>query len=231
MSGPAGSRLLFAWVVANAISTAAGVIGGLAAAMVAYALVAKMGVLGSVLAGGLFPIAGFVLGAVAATGQYLALRRYLPMSGLRWIAKSGAASALILMPAFTVGSYAIAPIGYLFPDALRAPVSGRLLVGLHFAVIGALMGAVLGWAQRTEFRRAGYDAPRWALVSAVGAALGCALVLGGTAFAPQGALGRGTGALITSGPIFGLVGAAAAIVTGTYLRRILAQRGAVGVMS
>lgn len=168
MTAPAGSRLIFAWVVTNAISTAAGVIGGLAAAMGAYALLSKLGVLGAVLAGGLYPIAGFVLGAVAATGQYLVLRRHLPISGLRWIARSGAASALILMPAFAIGWYAIAPIGYLFPDALRAPFSGRLLVGLHFAVIGALMGAGLGWAQRTELRRVGYDAPRWTLVNTLG---------------------------------------------------------------
>jgi len=223
--------LILSWVIANAIATAAGVIGGLGAAMVAYALATKIGVLGAVLALGLYPIAGFVLGAVAATGQHLVLRRYLPISGLRWIARSGAASALILMPAFAVGWYAIAPIAYLSPDALRAPLSGRLLVGLHFAVIGALMGAVLGWAQRTEFRRAGYDAPRWTLVNALGAALGCALVLGGTAFAPQGAVGRGAGTLITSAPIFGLVGAAAAIITGMYLKRILERRSAIGVMS
>jgi hypothetical protein len=224
-------KLVFAWVVASAISTAAGVIVGLAAAVGAYALMSRMGVLGVVLAGGLYPIAGFVLGAVAATGQYLVLRRHLPISGLRWIARSGAASALILMPAFAIGWYAIAPIGYLSPDALRAPFSGRLLVGFHFAVIGALMGAVLGWAQRNEFRRAGSDAPQWILVNAMGAALGCALVLGGTAFAPQGALGRGMGALITSGPIFGLVGAAAAIVTGMYLKRVLERRNPIGVTS
>lgn len=224
-------KLILAWVVANAIFTAAGVIGGLAAAMAAYALMSKLGVLGLVLAGGLYPIAGFVLGAVAATGQHLVLRRYLPIAGLRWIAKSGAASALILMPAFAIGWYAIAPIGYVFPDALRAPFSGRLLVGLHFAVIGALMGSILGWAQRTELRRAGHDAPRWILVNALGAALGCALALGGSAFAPQGTLGRGAGTLITSGPIFGLVGATAAIITGIYLKRILERPRTIGVMS
>jgi len=135
------------------------------------------------------------------------------------------------MLASLIGSYAIAPIGFLFPDALRAPLSGRLLVGLHFGVIGAVMGAVLGWAQRTEFRRAGIDAPRWAQVNALGAALGCALILGGIAFAPQGTLDHGKRALLTTGPIFGLVGAAAALVTGMYLKRLSAQRNTIGVLS
>ncbi|MGH2436786.1 MAG: hypothetical protein ACRDFA_07315 [bacterium] len=217
-------KLMLAWVVTNAIATGAGVIGGLGAAMAAYSLATKAGIIGVVLAIGLYPIAGFVLGAVAATGQHLVLRRYLPISGLRWIARSGAASALILMPAFIVGWYVIAPVGSLFPDALCAPFAGRLFVGLHFAVIGALMGAVLGWAQRREFHRAGCDAPRWTVVNAIGAAVGCALVLGGTAFAPQGALGRGAGTLITAGPIFGLVGAAAAVITGMYLKGIVERR-------
>jgi len=84
-------KLILGWVIINAIATAVGVIGGLAAAMAAYALITKIGVLGLVLARGLSPIAGFVLGAVAGTGQQLVLRRYFPISGIRWIAKSGAA--------------------------------------------------------------------------------------------------------------------------------------------
>lgn len=43
MRGPAGSRLVFVRVVSSAIFTAAGVIGGLAAAMGAYAVMSRMG--------------------------------------------------------------------------------------------------------------------------------------------------------------------------------------------
>ncbi len=197
-------RLWMRWVIAS-------VIGGIGGGVLALSLDTETSITALV-----------IVGATAAAGQWLVLKRYLP--NVRWwvllsAIGGGVGAVIVLFASLAMGL----AIGILVASTSLFDGGGGTLsiggVGLLSAMIvaGLGQGAAIGFFQWLILRGKVYRAERWITVSAVGSlAAGAASLIAPAVIH----LDRLTVSILNAGISQGV----AAAVTGVILVRLLASR-------
>jgi hypothetical protein len=174
-------KLWFQWILANAVGETVGLggtllIGGLL-------LLNAQKTMGVVPAAALAVLAGtFIEGIVVGTAQWLVLRR--PLKSIRWIVWV-LATAIGAFVAWTLG---MIPSTFIFTGAdtggaASAPMSDLMVYALA-AVMGFVLGLILGVPQWLVLRRHLPKAGWWVLANAVAWMVGMMIVFVGTSFIP-----------------------------------------------
>lgn len=167
---------------------------------------------------GTMMLAGSVEGFALGFAQWVVLHHYIhKLACWRWVL----ATATVAVLAWGVGQSTFTLLTF-FTGAEQSSGPGTLLMTVSAALLGFVLGAMMGFAQwlvlRPYIRNAGW----WVLASAAGWAMGMVVIFAGASIIPDGA----SVALMV---IIGLVSAAAmgatfAAITGIALVRLLQPR-------
>ena len=197
-SGHRGARaqwdwnLWFRWVLANAIGEVVGL--GTAAVVgvgLAWTIEKTMGAFGSLAMAGVMILVGTLEGIVVGIAQWLVLRR--PIQNMSW---------RVWVLATAIGAFVAWTLG-MIPSTLMATntaaaaaaapppeMSDVVMYGLA-ALMGAVLGPILGLPQWLVLRRHVQKAGWWVLANAAAWALGMPVVFIGASSAPPGGFGLG----------------------------------------
>ncbi len=170
-------KLWFQWILANAVGETVG-LGGTLLIGVLLLLNAQKTV-GVVPAAALAVLAGtFIEGIVVGTAQWLVLRR--PLKSIRWRVWV-LATAIGAFVAWTLGM--IPSTGSDIGGATSAQMSDLMVYALA-AVMGFVLGSILGVPQWLVLRRHLPKAGWWVLANALAWMVGMVVVFVGTSFIP-----------------------------------------------
>jgi len=183
-------NLWFRWVLANAI----GEVVGLGASAVvgvglAWTIEKTMGAFGSLAMAGVMILVGTLEGIVVGIAQWLVLRR--PIQNMSWRAWV-LATAIGAFVAWTLGMIP-STLMATNADAAAAPPPEMSNVVMHglAALMGAVLGPILGLPQWLVLRRHVQKAGWWVLANAAAWALGMPVVFVGASSVPPGGFGLG----------------------------------------
>jgi len=185
-------NLWFRWVLANAIGEVVGL--GTAAVVgvgLAWTIEKTMGAFGSLAMAGVMILVGTLEGIVVGIAQWLVLRR--PIQNMSW---------RVWVLATAIGAFVAWTLG-MIPSTLMATntaaaaaaapppeMSDVVMYGLA-ALMGAVLGPILGLPQWLVLRRHVQKAGWWVLANAAAWALGMPVVFVGASSVPPGGFGLG----------------------------------------